>query len=258
MKTIKTFFILFLTNTVIIASQFIINVELRKNNVIIFSQSGELEILEYGWREQKEYDFSLTLGDCPTVCGVRCPLDILSKSTIYVYKSSPSDFPLFGQNINLLNDDFDTSSQYFDNDSIQYYTIDLEDYSKYYIFKSSSEKYLLFIIDSLTISGGCPPEQPLCCDSYGIGVIYGRIFLQTNGLPQFDRPAQVLRRPHISPDCKLGQYSYRVMDMQGRLIKNNLYSNGIRLIVRDDKVVNKYGLPLNKRGIHINTNDTGR
>ncbi|MBN1760989.1 MAG: hypothetical protein JW863_21860 [Chitinispirillaceae bacterium] len=243
MKIANVIFFHFLMNTICFAAQFVVNVELHKNNGIIFNQSGDLEMLQYGWMEQKEFDFSLALGDCPTVCGVRCPLDILSKSTIYIYKSNPAEFPLFGQDIDLLNGDFDTSARYFDRDSIQYYTIELEGYSKYYILKSSSDNYFLFIIDSLTISGGCPPEQPLCCVSYGIGVIYGRIILQTNGLPQFDQPAHVQKKHSISVDYQFEHNADKLMDIQGRLIKNKLNSNGIRLYVREDNRVYRIVLP---------------
>lgn len=159
------------------------------------------------------------------------PLDILSKEKFYVYKGNQDSFPLYGRNIDFQNDDFYTSSQYYNYDTIQFFTIPLVDYPKYMIFKSTINKYFLFIIDSLKIRGGCESEDPACCSAYGIDKIYGKIIFQDNGLPFFDQVVPVKRKKD-SKHYKLNSgISSRVIDIQGRSISSPRNSNGIRISI---------------------------
>ncbi len=126
-----------IVNSTAFADQIVTEIALQADEGIIFNQSNELITIEGDWREQNDFDLYLIMGNCPTVCGARCPVDMLSKFTMYVYTSDDSNFPLYSENLDLSDGDFDTSSRYFETDSLQYYTISLVDYLNYAVCKSS-------------------------------------------------------------------------------------------------------------------------
>lgn len=235
----KLLLALFIFCCSIIASQTVTKVELSRDNGIIFNQSGEITINKDRWLEQQNFDFSIVLGNCPTVCGARCPLDILSKGKFYVYKSNRDSFPLYGRNIDFQNDGFDTSSRYQTYDTIQFFNIPLVDYPKYMVFKSTVNKYFLFIIDSLKISGGCPSEMPTCCTAYVIEKIYGKVIFQDNGLPYFDRAVSVKRKQNQIHYKSKSDISSRVIDIQGRSVSNPINSSGVKINTNADYGLNK-------------------
>ena len=239
MKKGKFFLSILIYSSLIIASQTVTRVELSRDNGIIFNDAGEILIIKERWNDKQKFDFSLELGNCPTVCGVRCPLDILSKNKFYIYKSNQDSIPLYGHNIDFQKDGFDTSSQYFHYDTIQFFSIPLSNYSKYIIFKATVDKYFLFIIDSLKIKGGCPPEMPACCDAYSIDKIYGKIIFQDNGLPYFDRPVKVARKQDFNCYKTKVDISNKLIDIQGRSIIKSVNTSGIRINTSLDYELNK-------------------
>jgi hypothetical protein len=107
------------------------------------------------------------------------------------------------------------------------------------VFKSTIDKYLLFIIDSLKISGGCPPEMPACCTAYGIDKIYGKIIFQDNGLPYFDQPVNIERKQNSNCHKTKADISNRVIDIQGRSFKKSVNSSGVRINTIVDSDLNK-------------------
>ena len=148
MQHVKIFSIVFILCCSIIATQTVTRVEISRDNGIIFNQSGEMSIIKERWKEQQKFDFSIEQGNCPTICGARCLFNVLSKDRFYIYKSNQDSFPFYGRNIDLQDDGFYTSSQYSNYDTIQFVSIPLDNYPKYMLFKSTVNKYFLFIIDS--------------------------------------------------------------------------------------------------------------
>jgi hypothetical protein len=220
------------------ASQFLFSVQLKKDDCVIFKQNGEMLIQPREENGLNDFDFGLVSGDCPTVCGANCPLDILSKSEFYIYKTNPEIFPLFGQSINFANSEFNTTSNYQHLDSLKFYTIPTEKFQKYYVFKTVFNKYALFIIDSLKTHDACPYPIP-CCNATTIECIYGMIILQSNGLPQFDIPVPVAEKK-FSNSLKTSPMTYQTVDIQGRiLLRNTRATAGVRLIVKRDGVTDR-------------------
>lgn len=247
MKKGKFFLSILIYSSLTIASQTVTSVELSRDNGIIFNESGEISIIKERWNGQQKFDFSLELGNCPTVCGAVCPLNILSKNKFYIYKNKQDSIPLYGHNVDFQNDGFDTSTLYLQADTIQFFSIPLTNYPKYMVFKATVNKYLLFIIDSLKISGGCPPEMPACCTAYGIDKIYGKIIFQDNGLPYFDQPVNVERKQLSNCYKTKADISNRVIDIQGRSFKKAVNSSGVRI----NASVN---YDLNKKRVIVKTN----
>lgn len=229
MQQEKILLSLFILCCSIIASQTVTKVELSRDNGIIFNQSGEITIINESWNEQQNFDLSLELGNCQTVCGARCPLNILSKGIVYVYKNDQDSFPLYGRNIDFNSDEFYTSSQHLNYSAVQVFSIPMVDYPKYMVVKSTVNKYFLFIIDSLKISGGCLSEDPLCCSAYEIDKIYGKIIFQDNGLPFFDPAVSVKRNQKLKYHKLNSDISSKVIDIQGRSISNQVNSSGVRI-----------------------------
>ncbi len=92
-----------------------------------------------------------------------------------------------------------------------------------------TNNYFLLVIDSIAVAGGCPSEYPMCCDAHWIERVYGKIILQTNGLPQFDQPVTVVRKNRNPFRVKSPSDNSGVFDLQGRLLGNAYTINGIRV-----------------------------
>ena len=87
------------------------------------------------------------------------------------------------------------------------------------------KSYGMAVIDSLKITGGCPPEDPLCCSAYVIDKIYGKIIFQDNGLPFFDQAVSIKRNQISKQRTSKSDISNRIIDIKGRTISNPISSN---------------------------------
>lgn len=241
---------LLLSSSSIIATQTVTTVELSRDNGILCNQTGESVIIKERWDNQQDFDFSLELGQCPTVCGAKCPLTIISKNTFYIFKNRHDSTPLFGRTIDFQHDGFDSSSRYIYSDTIQSFSIPLTEYPRYMVFKATVNGYLLFTIDSLKITGGCPPEMPACCTAYIIDKIYGKIFFQNNGLPYFDQPVHVGRAYQPVNYATESYRPDRVFDILGRSVCVPVFSGGARITTGVELGSNKNRIFLKLRDFH--------